>query len=143
MGPHELEQITRGIKALCPAQRWDEYTPDVWLEVLAQVPYQDAAAALGRLGGAQPWIGPADIKAEVTRVQRRRLDEVDVCPNEVEGVEYHEELRAVRRAVAEGRMDRAAAARYAAWGGSLFLEEQRSALGSSPTGGRTVRGEIA
>jgi len=142
VGPDELETITRAIKALCPAQKWDEYTPDLWLQVLGEVPYADAAAALGRLGGRQPWIGPADIKADFKAVARRRLDAVDVCPNPVEGVEYHDELRTVRRAIAEGRMDRTSAARYTAWGGSLFLEEQRNALASS-AGGRTVRGEIA
>lgn len=142
MESHELELITQGIKALCPAQRWDEYTPDVWLQVLRKVRYAEAASAVERLGARQPWIGPSDISKEVDAVRKWRVDRVNPMPNDVEGVAFLDELRTVRAAVADGRMSRADVEAYNRWGGSLFLEQQRAALG--PAGStRMVRGEIA
>jgi hypothetical protein len=133
--------ITRGIKALCPAQRWDEYTPDVWLQVLRKVRYAEAAAAVERLGARQPWIGPSDISKAVDAVHKWRIDRVNPMPNDVEGVSYLDELRTVRAAVAEGRMTAADVEAYNRWGGSLFLESQRTALG--PAGSSyAARGEI-
>lgn len=138
MGPDELEQITRGIKALCPAQKWDEYTPDLWLGVLQRVRYADATVALERLAARQPWIGPSDIVREVSAIRGGRLERVLVEPNDVPGVSSCDEERALRKAIADGTMDQAQALRYTAWGGSLHLESQRQAVGA-----RTVRGELA
>lgn len=141
MEPNELELITRGIKALCPAQKWDEYTPDVWLQVLRKVKYAEAAAAVERLGARQPWIGPSDISKDVEAVHKWRLDRVNPMPNDVEGVSYIDELRTVRAAVAEGRMSRADVEAYNRWGGSLFLEQQRLAI--APAAPRAIGGRAA
>ena len=138
MEPHELEMITQGIKSLCPAQKWDEYTPDVWLLVLRKVSYKDATLALERLGARQPWIGASDIATEVGKIRRDRSDRFTPMPNDVDGVSYHDELRALREAVADGRMAEADVRAYNRWGGSLYLERQRQSVGVGP-----IRGELA
>lgn len=138
MGPDELEQITQGIKALCPAQKWDEYSPDVWLQVLRRVSFKDASLALERLGARQPWIGASDIATEVRAIRRARAERFTPMPNDVEGVAFEDEYRVLREAVADGRMTQADVAAYNRWGGSLFLEQQQHALTAA-----SVRGEIA
>jgi hypothetical protein len=138
VGPDELEQITQGIKSLCPAQKWDEYTPDVWLQVLRKASFKDAALALERLGARQPWIGASDIANEVRAIRRARAERFTPMPNDIEGVAFEDEYRVLREAVADGRMTQADVAAYNRWGGSLFLERQRHALAAVP-----VRGEIA
>lgn len=143
MEPFELEKITRAIKALCPAQKWDEFTPDVWLQVLRGVGFAEAAAAVERLGARQPWIGPSDISKEVRAARRWRVERINPMPNEVEGVSFQDELRTVRAAVADGRMSAADVVAYNRWGGSLFLEEQRVALAPAGAPLQLVRGEAA
>lgn len=131
MNSTETALIIRAVKALCPAQKFDEYTPDVWESVLADTDYADAKTAIIALRRASPWIGPSEIDTEVRRMRAARLDRIpEPAPNDVEGVTYHQELRALRKAIADGTItDQAAADRYKAWGGSLHRLTERGALG--------------
>lgn len=131
MNKQETALIIRSVKALCPAQKFDEYTPDLWNEVLADTDFTDAKAAIIALRRASPWVGPSEIDAEVRRIRAARLERIiEPTPNHAEGVAYHEELRALRKAIADGTIpDQAAADRYTTWGGSLHLLTQRGQLG--------------
>jgi hypothetical protein len=78
VNPEQTIALARIVKAVCPAQAWDEATPDVWVVLLADVSFTDGQAAVLALGRAQRFIAPADIIAEVARVRDRRLDGIDV-----------------------------------------------------------------
>lgn len=127
MNRQETALIIRSVKALCPAQKFDEYTPDLWNEVLADTDFTDAKTAIITLRRSAAWIGPSEIDTEVRTIRRRRLESIaEPAPNTVAGVGYHEELRALRKAIADGAIaDQAAADRYTAWGGSMHLLAQR------------------
>lgn len=72
MNETQMAILVRDVKALCPAQKFDEYTPDAWLEVIGDLDYDDAHAAIVALGRQQPFIGPSDIATEVRRVSNTR-----------------------------------------------------------------------
>lgn len=144
MNEHELKNLFRVVRAVCPAQKTDELAPDVWLELLGAYRLEDAGEAVKNLGQRQPWISPGEIAQEIRRIRRDRGERVTVpVPNDVPGVSGIDELRAIRRAIGDGRMkDDTAARAYTAWGGSLYLAEQRRAVtaGNAPAPG--VRREL-
>jgi hypothetical protein len=70
----EAVALARYVHALCPQQRFDEYTPDVWGDVLADYEFADCKQAAIEIARRQPWIAPAEIIAEVKRARTRRLD---------------------------------------------------------------------
>lgn len=72
MNPEEIATIIGMVKALCPAQRVDEFTPDAWELVLEDYPFKDAKAALKKLGGQLRFIAPSDIAQEIRRVRNLR-----------------------------------------------------------------------
>lgn len=86
MNDQEIAALLRMVKALCPAQKFDEYTPDAWLLVLDDVPIEDAVATLKPLARTHRFIAPADI-AEAIRAQRavrpdvRSVDEATQVPD--------------------------------------------------------------
>ncbi len=65
MNSQEATALCRLVKAACPAQKFDEYTPDVWAPMLANVDFDAAQKAVVEIGKRQPWISPSDIIAEV------------------------------------------------------------------------------
>lgn len=67
--------LGRAVAAICPAQKFDQFTPDAWLELLGDLRYEDARAAVFALGKAQPFIAPCDIRGEVARLRKQRLDD--------------------------------------------------------------------
>ena len=142
MTDQEIAALFAVVRAACPAQRAEQLTPDVWAEILDGCRYQDAAIAVRNLARRQTWIAPGEVYQEIRRIRSARLALVPaLVPNEVEGVTSGEELRALRRAVADGRIaDTDAARRYNHWGGSLHLQDQRRALDAGPA---AVRGELA
>jgi hypothetical protein len=75
MNPKEIATIIGMVKALCPAQRFDEFTPDAWELVLEDYPFPDAKTALKKLGGQLRFISPADIAAEIRRVRNLRAEQ--------------------------------------------------------------------
>lgn len=106
MTPQECLTLGRAVAAICPAQKWDEFSPDVWLELLADLNYPDARQAVFALGKAKPFIAPCDIRIEVARLRRRRLEENHV-PEPPPGQtvpEYLEWLRDVKAEIADGHL---------------------------------------
>jgi hypothetical protein len=67
MNAQETVAFCRIVKAACPAQKFDEYTPDVWASMLKDVEFQAAVDAVTEIGKRQPWIGPSDVIAETKR----------------------------------------------------------------------------
>lgn len=110
---------------------------EAWALALADVPWDGSTRAAvaafygapdgGAAGGERRFMQPHNVRTGRTRIRHDRLARVvEPTPNEVEGVAYHEELRAIRRAIADGDIpDQAAAERYTQWGGSLYREHQR------------------
>jgi len=85
MNEIELAKLLRFVHALCPAQKFDEYTPDAWELVLGDVPFDDARDALKTLGQKLRFIAPSDIAQEVRRVRNVRAaqytDYADTLPD--------------------------------------------------------------
>lgn len=85
MNAVEIATLLSMVRALCPAQKLDEHTPDAWLFVLDDVPFDDARNALKTLGRTKSFISPADIHTEVRRVRNVRAgaysDYADTLPN--------------------------------------------------------------
>lgn len=67
--------LTRLVKAMCPAQQIDEYTPDAWYEGgLKNWGYDDAKNAVITLSTQLRFIALSDIAIEIKRVRRGRLE---------------------------------------------------------------------
>lgn len=69
----EAAVLCRYVRALCPQQKFDEYTPDAWHDVLAPWDLNDCRTAASNLSGKQVFIAPAEIIAEVKRIRAERL----------------------------------------------------------------------
>ena len=97
MTPTEAVGLCRSVKAICPAQAMDAYTPDAWHLVLDDIRLTDAQEAIRALGKIQHFIDPADIRAEVRHIRRKRLAEHG-DPIPPEGLSVAEEIRWLRAA---------------------------------------------
>lgn len=67
MNPKEAVAITRYVRALCPQQKFDEFTADAWHDVLAPYTLDDCRVAAAAVAGRQPFVSPAEIIAEITK----------------------------------------------------------------------------
>lgn len=126
MNPRETALIIAAVKNLCPAQKFDEFTPDMWLAVLAETNFEDAKAAVIALGRQQTFLAPGEIDTEARRMRRGRIERLPMpCPNTIRGVAEGDELRAIAKAIGDGRITTVAeCAAYERWGGSLHLAQQ-------------------
>lgn len=77
MTPIEAGALFRIAKAAFAHQKFDEYTPDVWAEALAELTFTDARAAVMQLEQTQSFISAADIRLTVKRARAARLANVD------------------------------------------------------------------
>lgn len=75
MTPKEALALTRMVAAICPQQKFDEYTPDAWGDLLSDIRSTDAIEAVMNLGRRQPFIAPCEIRDEVKRIRDKRLAE--------------------------------------------------------------------
>jgi hypothetical protein len=66
MTPSETVIITRYVKACCPQQAIDEFTPDAWHELLGAFGYQECRDAVTAVARRQPFVAPAEIIAEIS-----------------------------------------------------------------------------
>lgn len=103
MNRDEAVALARYVHALCPQQRFDEFTPDVWGDVLADIEFDDGKRAAIEIARRQPWIAPAEIIAEVRRARTGRLDyfQYEPTPDET-AVEFTRNLRAQIAATIDG-----------------------------------------
>lgn len=107
MTPKETVVLTRYVKACCPQQQIDEYTPDAWHELLADLDAADCRAAVAAVVKRQPFVAVAEIRAEVKRIRRDRLARqiIPAPPHELadEPGRYKAALEAEIRRIADGR----------------------------------------
>ncbi|MBL1108022.1 hypothetical protein JK361_26115 [Streptomyces sp. 5-8] len=105
MTEEEAVQIAEYVQAACPAQKFGEYTPDVWGEILAPYDVDEARAAVIAIARRQPFISPAEIVTEVKarREERIELAHVVYDGNPLEtGAESIAARRALLRAAGDG-----------------------------------------
>ncbi|MER7807878.1 hypothetical protein [Streptomyces sp900116325] len=105
MTEEEAIQIAEYVAAACPAQKFGEFTPDVWGEILAPYDADDARRAVIAVAARQPFISPAEI---ITEIKARRADRIDAAtlvydgdPGET-GLESARSIRALTKAAADG-----------------------------------------
>lgn len=105
MNATEALTLCRFVKACCPQQTIDEYTPDAWLDLLGDLRFNDCREAVRNLGRQQHFIDPADIRKEVRRIRERRLAEhppIDPPDNIRTDTQYRLWLRTTRQQIADG-----------------------------------------
>lgn len=111
MNHEETAVLCRYVKACCPQQAIDEFTPDAWHDLLGHLTLTDCRTAVANVAGRQPFVAPAEIRGEVRRIRSGRLEGFQYVP--VEGDKdpqvYLAALRAQRTAVADGRREAAPA----------------------------------
>lgn len=110
---------------------------EAWALALADLPWdQSTREAIANFYTApsadydrdsRRFIQPHHVRTGRSRLRNERLSRViEPVPNTVEGVDTHAELRALRRAIGDGRIkDQADAQAYTDWGGSLHLAYER------------------
>lgn len=110
MNPIEAVTLTRYVKAICPQQKFDEFTSDAWGDVLADIDADEARRAVIRLARRQPFISPAEIIGEIVDVRAEAASDFQGpgLPAEVpdadpdDPVAYIAALRAQRYRAADG-----------------------------------------
>ena len=103
MTPGETLILTRFVKAACPQQAIDEFTPDAWHDLLSEVRFEDAREAVRTICRKQPFIAPAEIIDEVRRIRAKRLHEAPpLVPPDLDPIETIAWLAEARHRIADG-----------------------------------------
>lgn len=111
----EAITLLRKVKAHCPSQLIDEYTPEAWAEVLEKVSFADANEAVVLICrqplalGKTRYIEPGHIIGEVHRVRQMRLryyGDVTI-PDDLPDSKFHAFSIAVSRMAGDGTLTRA------------------------------------
>ena len=108
MTPQETVLLTAYVKACCPQQAIGEYTPDAWHDLLGDLLFADCREAARNVGMRQPFIAPAEIRAEVREIRAERLrsagDLEAMIPRELADnpVAYRDWLQKAHQAIADG-----------------------------------------
>lgn len=71
MNSQEAVVLTRYVKALCPQQKFDEFTADAWYDVLGDLTLADCRTAAAEMARRQPFVSPAEI---ISVIRQRRGD---------------------------------------------------------------------
>jgi hypothetical protein len=107
MTPIESLRLTRIVIAACPQQKMDEFTPDIWHEMLADLQFEDCRAAVVAVGRRQPFISPSEIRKEVQSIRDDRIRRAhitvpaaDADPDDIRL--WLESVRAENKRIAEG-----------------------------------------
>ncbi|MET8765511.1 hypothetical protein [Streptomyces sp. NPDC004658] len=105
MTEEEAVQIAEYVAAACPAQKFGEYTPDVWGEILAPYDVNEARSAVIAIARRQPFISPAEIVTEIRARRAERIEQANLVydgdPDET-GAESAAALREIIRAAGDG-----------------------------------------
>ena len=81
MTPTETVMLCRFVKALCPQQAIDSYTPDAWHEVIGHLDLDECKAAVVIGARRSAFIAPAEIIAEVAAAQSGPKPHTQACRN--------------------------------------------------------------
>lgn len=111
MNRAEIIKLGRLVKACCPSQQFDEYTPDAWTLILASYDFEDAKAAVAAIAsaplepGKSRYIEPGHIIAGVLKIRGKRLEATPLPapPDGLDSAGYLAWERQTRDAIASGR----------------------------------------
>lgn len=84
----EAAILCRYVAACCPQQKFDEYTPDAWFDLLGDLPFDMCKAAAREVAKRQPFVSPSEIRiavAQQRRVVRAALRDSGWKPAEWDG----------------------------------------------------------
>jgi hypothetical protein len=106
MTPDETLVLARYVKACCPQQTMDKYTPDAWHDLLGDLSFEDCRAAVVEVARRQPFVAPSEIRdgVKAIRSERLRVTPVPAPPAELldDADAYRAYLRAAARRIADG-----------------------------------------
>ena len=106
MTPKETVLLAAYVKACCPQQAMGEYTPDAWHDLLGDLSLADCRAAVVAVAKRQPFVAPAEIRAEVKQIRDERLTRTPppTPPAELldDAEAYRAYLRESTRRIADG-----------------------------------------
>lgn len=109
MTPLEAVDLCRFTAACCPAQKFDEYTPDAWGLILADIRMVDAKEAVVAIKQCTPWVDPSEIITEVKKMRAKRIEEfgpihppADLDPDNWRA--FQEWLAVTERQIADGEL---------------------------------------
>lgn len=107
MTEQEAIDLSQYVAALCPGQRFNEFTPDAWTEVLAPYDAGDARRAVVQLARRTPFIAPAEIIREIQAMRNARIEAANLVydgdPDETPE-ESVARRRALIRAAGDGQL---------------------------------------
>lgn len=105
MNATEAAILCRYVKAACPQQAIDEYTPAAWGDLLADIRLEDAKVAVRAVVSRQPFIAPAEIRDEVKRIRAKRIaDHPILTPPPGTEAEQRAWLGEAKRRIGDGGM---------------------------------------
>ena len=108
--------LLRKVKAHCPSQLMDEYTPEAWAEVLDDVRYEDAKQAVVRICkrplelGKSRYIEPGHIIGEIRAVRSKRFRDygtIELPPDVGMDERYSPYMNMMRELIMSGDITRA------------------------------------
>lgn len=74
--------LVRFVKAACPQQAIDSYTPDVWHEILGHLNLDECRAAVADIARTKHFVSPSEIIAEVAKAATSELPHSNACRGE-------------------------------------------------------------
>lgn len=106
----EVLQLCRLVKACCPSQTFDQYTPDAWGLILGRFAFEDAKLAVAAMvsapldPGKSRYLEPGHIIGGIMRLRNTRLQSTAFPepPAGLDALEYSEWAGYVREAIAGG-----------------------------------------
>lgn len=119
MNIQETVAVIATVRAICPAQRFDDRAPQAWHLLLEDVRYADALAVMKTVALRNEFITPKDIYAAVKTLRQERLDKFGHITTSVDGLTVEHDIRerrALRTAIADGNLDRTGYDAYLASG---------------------------
>ena len=110
MNAAEVLQLCRLVKACCPSQVLDEFTPQAWGLILGRYDYADAKAAVAAIvsapmePGKSRYIEPGHIIGGINRIRGKRLEATPLPapPDGLDSAAYVEWSRRTRDQIASG-----------------------------------------
>ena len=105
MNSQEATALCAYVHQLCPQQRFNEHTPDVWGDVLAPYALDEARAAVVTVASRQPFVAPAEIITEIKARRAERIEQANIVidgnPDHT-GAESAAAYREIIRAAGDG-----------------------------------------
>lgn len=112
MTPEETLLLARYVKACCPQQAMDAYTPEAWHDLLGDLSLADCRHAVAEVAKMQPFVAPSEIRAAVRRIHGERLARhpIPTPPAELvdDGPAYAAYIARETRRITSGEADRKA-----------------------------------